>query len=83
MVLGINLQETPERVKAYMTNHRLTFPHVLDADARVGMLLGVPGTPTTILVNRTGQLIGIAVGYRDWSTPTVQRLMESMLKATP
>ncbi len=83
MVLAVNLQEAPEKVKAYTAKHHLTFPHVLDADAKVGRSLGVPGTPATFFVDRAGQIVGRAVGYRDWNTPKVHLLVESLLQATP
>lgn len=80
MVLGINMREVPDLVKTYITKHRLTFPHLLDADAKVTSMFAVPGTPTTFLIDREGQVLGVGIGYRDWASPAVHRLVESLLK---
>ena len=82
MVLGINIKEAPNLVKAYVAKHRLTFPHLLDAEARVASMLAVPGTPTTLLVDRAGQAVAGGVGYRDWASPAASQLVESLLKTT-
>lgn len=80
MVLGINMREAPDLVKTYVTKHRLTFPHLLDAEAKVTSMFAVPGTPTTFLIDREGQVLGVGIGYRDWASPAAHRLVESLLK---
>ena len=80
MVLGINMHEARDRVKTYVAKHRLTFPHLLDAEAKVTSMFAVPGTPTTFLIDREGQVLGASVGYRNWASPAVQRLVESLLQ---
>ena len=61
MVLGINMREAPDLVKTYITKHRLTFPHLLDAEAKVTSMFAVPGTPTTFLIDREGQVLGVGI----------------------
>ena len=79
-MLGINMHEAPNLVKTYVTKHRLTFLHLLDADAKVASMFAVPGTPTTFLIDREGQILGVGVGYRNWASPASHRLVESLLK---
>ena len=81
MVLGVNMKETPDLIKTYIARHRLTFPHLLDSDAKVASMFAVPGAPTTLLIDRAGQVLGGGVGYRDWASPAVHRLVEALLKA--
>jgi peroxiredoxin len=82
VVLGINMKEAPDRVKTYVAKHRLTFPHLLDAEAKVASMFAVPGTPATFLIDRAGQVLGVGVGYRDWASPAAQRLVERLLATT-
>jgi len=82
VVLGVNIQEAPDLVKAYIAKHHLTFPHLLDAEARVASMFAVPGTPTTLLVDRAGQVVAGGAGYRDWASPAVSQLVESVLNST-
>ena len=80
MVLGINIKEASGLVKTYIAKHRLTFPHLLDADAKVASMFAVPATPTTLLIDREGQVLAGGLGYRDWASPAAHRLVESLLK---
>jgi hypothetical protein len=81
VVVGINMREAPNLVKTYVAKHHLTFPHLLDVDAKLASMFAVPGTPMTFLIDRAGQVLGAGVGYRNWSSPAAQRLVESLLKA--
>ena len=74
------MKEAPELVRAYVAKHRLTFPHVLDGQATLARQLAVPASPTTVLVNRAGTVMGGALGYRDWASPAALRVVESVLK---
>ena len=80
MVLGINMREAPDLVKTYVAKHRLTFPHLLDAEAKVTSMFAVPATPTTLLMDREGQVVAGGLGYRNWASPATHRLVESLLK---
>jgi len=42
----------------------------------------VPGTPTTFFVDRSGHVVAGGAGYRDWASPAVSQLVESLLKTT-
>jgi peroxiredoxin len=79
VVLGLNMREAPDLVKTYVAKHRLTFPHLLDAEAKVASMFAVPGTPTTLLIDREGQVLAGGLGYRDWAAPAAHRLVESLL----
>jgi peroxiredoxin len=57
VVLGVNIKEAPKAVNTYIAKHRLTFPHLLDGEAKVASMLAVPGTPATLLVNQAGQVL--------------------------
>jgi hypothetical protein len=48
-----------------------------------GKLYGVWGPPTVDLIDRRGQLVGRAVGPRDWSMPAPRQLLLARLEAKP
>ena len=59
-------------------------PVLLDRSGDVtGKLYGVWGPPTVYLIDRQGQLVGRAVGPRDWSTPAARQLLLTLLEAKP
>jgi peroxiredoxin len=78
-VLAVNIQESPKQVARFMRDFRLTFPAVLDGDATVSGLYGVRGLPSTYLVDRTGRVVGQAVGARDWAGAPAKALVRSLL----
>jgi len=79
VILAVNLREAAEQVEMYITRHRLSFPHVLDADAKLATWFGVRGTPMSFLVDRSGDIVGGGSGYRDWTTPAAHQLIQSLL----
>ncbi|HSF06063.1 MAG TPA: hypothetical protein VLG10_09775 [Methylomirabilota bacterium] len=56
---------------------------VLDADGAVTGRYGVIGLPTTFLIGRDGQAEALAVGVREWASPTALTIVETLLAATP
>jgi hypothetical protein len=79
VILAVNMGETAAQVKDYVTQHGLSFPHMLDPDTQVASWFGVRGTPTNFLVDRSGNIVGGGSGYRDWAAPAAHQLIESLL----
>lgn len=79
MILAVNMGETAAQVKDYVAQQGLSFPHVLDPDMQVASWFDVQGTPTTFLVDRTGNIVGGGAGYRDWNAPEAHQLIQSLL----
>ncbi len=80
-VLAVNIQESPKQVAPFMRAFRLTFPALLDSEMKVTALYQVRGLPVTYLIDRTGRLIGQAVGARDWASPAARALVRALLAA--
>jgi peroxiredoxin/mono/diheme cytochrome c family protein len=79
VILAVNIGETAAQVKAYVIQHGLSFPHVLDSDQQVASWFGVRGTPSNFLVDRLGNIVGGGSGYRDWAAPAAHQLIGSLL----
>ena len=83
-VLLVSFREDPVRVKRTAQERGYVAPVLLDRSGDVtGKLYGVWGPPTVYLIDRQGQLIGRAVGPRDWSTPAARQLLLALLEAKP
>ena len=68
VVLAVDVDESPERVAKFVKDFRLSFPVPLDAGSHVFSSYGAPGLPTTMLIDRRGRIIGVALGPRDWAS---------------
>lgn len=79
-LLLVNLGEDPEHVRRVVRARGYTAPVLLDEDRAVSAAYGVSATPTVYLVDRRLQIIGRAIGRRDWTGPLGRRLMEALLR---
>lgn len=80
-VLAVNMGETAEQVRAYIEKHGLSFPHVMDPEARAERAFGIQATPTNYLIDRRGHVVAAGMGYRDWTGPQAHRLIQRLLAA--
>jgi thiol-disulfide isomerase/thioredoxin len=81
VVLGVNQFETPDHVFAYMGQLSVfpTFPILFDPDSSISERYAVKGLPTTLLINRQGEVVYRAAGGRDFDHPEVRAIVEELL----
>ncbi len=58
VVIGLNVEEKPEKVKAFVSEHGITFPIIISPDATVNPLYQLKRMPTTWFIDRQGILRG-------------------------
>jgi peroxiredoxin len=80
-VLAVNMQENRDQVAHWVEGKNVTSLILLDADGAVAQLYGVTGTPTVVLIGRQGELIGRAVGSREWTGEKGRGLFEALLSS--
>ncbi len=54
---------------------------LLDPTSRVTMMYRVTGTPTTYLIDKSGNAFAVAQGYRDWSTKVSVTLIKNFINS--
>jgi len=64
-VVGVNIREDGDTVRAFAEAHGLDYPLLLDADGAAGRLYQVVGIPTTIIIDAAGGVRGRHVGVLD------------------
>jgi peroxiredoxin len=80
VLLGIDIQESREKVQWYLQEHGITYPNLLDEEGQVSLLYGVRSTPMKFLIDKEGNVIGAALGYNKWDTDEVKRLIEALMR---
>ena len=75
-VLTINVGDSALAVQNYITSHKLTFPVLLDSRGGVTHTYGVPGVPTTFLIDSDGILKAYKIGAFQ-SRQTMEDALES------
>ena len=66
VILAVNYQESADRVRDFFREHHLTFAALLDRDAKVFELYQAWALPASVIVNKRGEIVGRAVGAKDW-----------------
>jgi len=78
-MVSVDLQEKPEAVRTFAEDFGFHFPVWIDPTGRGPDAFGVRGHPNTVLIDRSGRIVGRILGERDWSTPAAHRLVEWLL----
>ncbi len=62
LLLAINVGESKEKVEEFLDENNLSFTVLLDEDMNVAYDYGIRSFPTTIAVNKKGEVIGGYIG---------------------
>jgi peroxiredoxin len=81
VVVGISVDRGAPRgvLEPYLRNLGLTFPILLDPELATASAWRVTALPATFIVRPGGEVAGIAVGAREWNSPEMTALLESLL----
>ncbi len=80
VVVGVNVEEKPDKVAAWTQQHGITFPIALSDDGTINPVLGLRQMPTTWFVDANGILRGKMIGQMDGRTA---RRVATLLLAEP
>ena len=67
-MVAINIKESPSHVRCFLETHNLTFTTLLDPDGITLGQFGVRVLPTTLILDKSGQLVETMIGPRNWSS---------------
>ena len=79
VLVGVNLRESPEAVRAFAQEFRIPFPLLLDKQGQSPGLFGLWGHPNTVLIDSQGRVVGLVRGERDWQSDTAKGLVRQLL----
>ncbi|MBI2091126.1 MAG: TlpA family protein disulfide reductase [Deltaproteobacteria bacterium] len=80
VLLAINYRESAAEVKAFLEEHRFTFPVLFDREGKAFDLYQAWSLPTTYLIGKNGEIVGRVVGYRDWHSEQARALFRQLLE---
>jgi peroxiredoxin len=80
VILPISIEGTGEKaVKPYMEKNGYTFDTLIDQRMEVARQFGVRGTPTTVIVNRQGEIVARGLGPFDLESPEFTAYLDQLL----
>lgn len=82
-VLGVNFQEGPARINAFVQRAGITFPIVRDTDGAVARSWSARVFPSTFVVDRGGRIRFALMGEADWTSPAIVNAIRPLLERPP
>jgi peroxiredoxin len=79
VVVAVNFKESRRDVEAFVREHDLRFPMLLDTEGRISERYQVFALPTTAVVDRRGMLVGTVLGIRDWVGRDARAYLDRLL----
>ena len=77
--LAVNSGEDRVTVGNYIKKYKYAFPVLLDPNGLNTYQYGVQGLPATLIVNKSGYIVALAVGSIDWRNDNVAAALEKLL----
>ena len=74
-VIGISIDDYPDRAKSFLAKARTTFPHYIDHKLTLENMLGANTIPLTLLINEDGRVLLKIRGAQEWDDPDVIKVI--------
>ena len=79
VIIAISIQEERDTVMKHVRSNGLSYTNLLDHDGMVSAQFGVRSTPAKLLLDKEGNLAGMALGYRKWDKEEIKSLISMMI----
>lgn len=77
-VIGVSIDQDPEALKKFISEHRLTFPIARDPDQSVASKFGSKMWPETYILDRDGRVAEKIIGATNWEDPQMVSFVENL-----
>lgn len=67
-VIGISIDDYPERAHAFLARAGTSFPHFIDQKLALEKLFGANRIPLTVLIDAQGRVLHKVYGAREWDS---------------
>lgn len=79
-VLGVNVEENSDNAKSLLKDIHVTFPVLFDNKNTVSKLYNIKGMPSTILVDRDGNMRYLHMGYQPGFETEYQNQVRTLIR---
>lgn len=79
-VLGVNIEEDPSKARALLEELQVSFPVLFDTSNEVSRLYQVAAMPSTVLIDRDGNMRYLHKGYQPGLEQQYQEQIRSLVK---
>jgi peroxiredoxin len=79
-VIGVSVDESGvESVRQFITEHKMTYPQVLDAEGKLANILETSVLPTSVMLDRTGKIVWKKYGAIEENDAELKSAIEKTL----
>ena len=75
------IKESKDAVLKSVRKNGVSYTNLLDTDGQVSAQFGVSSTPMKFLIDRQGNLVTAAMGYRDWGSDDFKSLIQALINS--
>ncbi len=79
-ILAVNVEEDPAKAKAMLKEIPVSFPVLFDTQSKVSRLYNVAAMPSTVLVDRDGNIRHLHLGYKPGYEKTYQEQVRALIR---
>jgi len=79
-VIGISIDDYPDRAKSFLTKAKTSFPHFIDQKLVLENMLGADRIPLTVLIDAQGVVVKKVFGAREWDSKESIELISKSFK---
>ncbi len=73
-------QETEASIREFADTYNYGFPILLDLTMEVATVYGTGSVPTTWIIDNSGYIRAVKMGYFQWDTPEIKELFQALMK---
>jgi peroxiredoxin len=75
----VDVGEKKETVQRFVHDQGLSFRFLLDEDGQVSAEYGIRSHPMKFLIDKKGNIVGIAQGFREWDKEEMKSLVQLLI----
>jgi len=79
-VLGVNVEEKVGNAKSFIAERPVDFPILLDSSNRVSKLFNVIAMPTTVVIDRDGNMRFLHQGYQSGDEVEYRKMVKQLVR---
>lgn len=79
-VLGVNVEENSDSARAFLADRGVDFPILLDTTNKVSKLYDVVAMPTTVVVDRDGNMRFLHKGYKPGDEAQYRKMVKKLVR---
>ena len=79
-VLGVNVEEQIDNARGFLNDFPVDFPVLLDSNNQVSKMYNVIAMPTTVVVDRDGNMRFLHKGYKPGDEQKYRKMVKKLVR---